>query len=106
MTSEEDICHDINCLEESFTVYKEKLTCPDDSLVKQANDLEQHCCQLSAKCECAKCEPKPNKSWCKMAGNDFEPILVKKGESTPGKCCDIYICRNYLWIILKTINYK
>lgn len=91
----DEICHQINCQHESFVKYKETLSCPEDSKIRPTNDIEQHCCQTSAKCECSPCDlaPKLDKRWCDVAGENFEPFLLKRGESVPGKCCDSYICR-------------
>lgn len=32
--------------------------------------------------------------WCKLAGANFEAVVVQKGESIPGKCCDVHICHS------------
>jgi hypothetical protein len=97
-STDQNVCTFINCSEEKFKYYRENLNCPEDSVIKQTDDMEEHCCQLTAKCTCSKCDKKPTKSWCKMAGgSNFEPVLVKKSENVPGRCCDIYICRKYLF---------
>lgn len=93
-TNDDDVCQQINCSHENFVKYKEKEACPEDSKVVPADEIEQHCCQVSHKCECAPCDlaPKLDKRWCEVAGVNFEPFLLRRGDSVPGKCCDSYIC--------------
>ena len=98
-------CENINCSNEKYKYFKLTDKCPDDSSPVQLDQVEQKCCKVKHTCACNVCESKAKMvEWCKLAGTDFEAILVQKGEDVPGKCCDNHICRNLqflYWIITK-----
>jgi len=102
LTFHEDICKNLNCSSDNYQYLKLKLKCPDDSLVSQLSEAEISCCHVDNTCVCNECESR-NKmvQRCKANGQSFEPVLVSKGIGKPGKCCDIYVCRKFYFILNK-----
>lgn len=87
-------CASINCTEEKYRYAVNRADCPSDSLTVRANDLEADCCEISRACVCDECKSEEEvDKWCQLAGNGFKATLLEKGFGTPGKCCDIHICR-------------
>ena len=90
------MCTLINCPNNkiSFNQTMNNSKCPVDSTYVESNESEKFCCHIQNYCACKKCESKIEVSkWCQIYGNNFEAVLIQKGESIPGNCCDIYICR-------------
>ena len=108
-------CAGLNCSIEKYSYSSqandESLKCPDDSSVAQLDENEAKCCNVKNTCACNKCEPKEKMiEWCKLAGNNFEAVLVEKGLGLPGKCCDVHICRKlnfiYYCLFIQNIGWK
>lgn len=76
-------CNDVKC--GSIVKYQ----CPADSLlVHNVSGALLDCCKKSVRCIC-------NLSSCKVpkCGIGFESVLHRKGDLTPGSCCDQYVCQ-------------
>ena len=100
-------CKKFNCTSEIYQYYKENKKCPDDSQEKDIDESEKDCCKVDKKCECQECKPKSEQvDLCKAASQNFEAVLVQKGESLPAKCCDVFICREFLQINFIQIRIK
>ena len=94
-----DICQNFTCSSERYKYLRNADKCPEDSTMIQLDGVEEKCCQVKYSCECNVCDAKSKMvEWCKLAGVDFEAILVQEAESVPGKCCDYYICRYYYFL--------
>uniref|UniRef100_A0A4W4HBX8 Cysteine-rich motor neuron 1 protein n=1 Tax=Electrophorus electricus TaxID=8005 RepID=A0A4W4HBX8_ELEEL len=65
------------------------LQCPADSYETQVRLTADGCCTLPTRCECL-----PSACTFPQCSEGMSPLLVSRGNGTPGKCCDVFECAN------------
>ncbi|XP_041106689.1 cysteine-rich motor neuron 1 protein-like isoform X2 [Polyodon spathula] len=67
----------------------QQVVCPTDSYETQVRLTADGCCTLPTRCECL-----PGMCGFPQCASGTVPRIVSRGDSSPGKCCDMFECVN------------
>ncbi|XP_058880340.1 cysteine-rich motor neuron 1 protein-like isoform X2 [Acipenser ruthenus] len=67
----------------------QQVICPADSYETQVRLTADGCCTLPTRCECL-----PGMCGFPQCASGTVPRIVSRGDSSPGKCCDVFECVN------------